>query len=247
MICWTRSTFEAKQATITLRWPDTGDLGVGGVAEEKIDAGIAESRHPRQVGGPSVGGKLVEFDIAGVQHRSGPGVDGDRQRIGDRVVDGEVLALEYSVRTALPLSHFDELRFDPVFTALRGNQGEGELGTDDRDVAAQLQQKRDRADMVLVRVGEYQRLDLVQPIFDMADIRQDQIDARLVVAGEQHSAVDDQQPAQVLENRHVAADFADTAERGDAQRACGQRRGREHRLGHRSTAAARISVVSSSS
>ena len=49
------------------------------------------------------------------------------------------------------------------------------------------------------------------------EIRQDQVDAGLVVRREQHAAVDDQQPAQVLENGHVAADFADTAQRGDPQ------------------------------
>jgi hypothetical protein len=39
-----------------------------------------------------------------VQHRSGTGVDGHRQRVRDGVVDREVLALEHTVRTALSLS-----------------------------------------------------------------------------------------------------------------------------------------------
>ncbi|GAS95345.1 uncharacterized protein RMCC_2311 [Mycolicibacterium canariasense] len=69
--------------------------------------------------------------------------------------------------------------------------------------------------MVLVGVGEYQGLDIVEAVFDVPQIGQDEVDARLVVTGEQHAAIDDEQPAQVLENSHVAADFADTAERGD--------------------------------
>ena len=77
--------------------------------------------------------------------------------------------------------------------------------------------------MVFVRVGEHQRLDIVEPVLDVAQIRQDQVDARLVVRREQHPAVDDQQPAQMLENGHVAADFADAAQRGDPQTARGQR------------------------
>ena len=96
-------------------------------------------------------------------------------------------------------------------------------------------------------MDEVQRLDVVEAVFDMADVGQDQVDARFIVPGEQHSTVDDEQPAQMLENRHIATDFADAAQRGDTQRTRGQRRGRKHRLGHRSTAAARISAASSSS
>ena len=71
--------------------------------------------------------------------------------------------------------------------------------------------------MVLVRVGQHQRLDVVEAILDLTQVGQDQVDARLVVAGEEHAAVDDQQPTEMLENRHVAADFADAAQRGDPQ------------------------------
>ena len=49
-------------------------------------------------------------------------------------------------------------------------------------------------------------------------VRQDQIDARLAVLGEQHPAVDDQQPAVVLVDGHVPTDLADAAQRDDAQR-----------------------------
>ena len=41
-----------------------------------------------------------------------------------------------------------------------------------------------------------------------------QVDTGLVVVREQHAAIDDQQSAQMLENGHVAADFADSAQRG---------------------------------
>ena len=47
----------------------------------------------------------------------------------------------------------------------------------------------------------------------------------LVLLGEQDAAVDDQQLAGVLEDRHVAADLAEAAERGHAQAAGGQSRG----------------------
>ena len=41
--------------------------------------------------------------------------------------------------------------------------------------------------------------------------------------GEQHAAVHDQQPARVLEDRHVPADLTETAKRDDAQAATAKR------------------------
>ena len=65
---------------------------------------------------------------------------------------------------------------------------------------------------------------------------QDEVDAGLVVLGEQHAAVDDEQAAAVLEHGHVAADLAEAAERDDAQGALGEGGRRAElgvRLGHR--------------
>ena len=123
----------------------------------------------------------------------------------------------------MPSATSNEHRLDPVLAAFRGDQGQGELRTDDRNVGTQLEQERDRPDVVFVRMGEHQRLDVVEPVFDVTKVGQDQVDAGLVVGGKHHPAVDDQQPAQVLENGHVAADFADAAERGHPQTTHGQR------------------------
>ena len=113
--------------------------------------------------------------------------------------------------------------------------------------ATQLEQERYRADVVLVRMGQHQCLHLVEAVLDVAQIGQDQVDAGLVVAREQHPAVDDQESAEMLENRHVAADFADAAQRGHPQTPRGQRPRRfEVCVHYRSTAAARISAASAS-
>ena len=116
--------------------------------------------------------------------------------------------------------------------------------------------------MVFVRVGEDQRLDVLEPVLDVPEVGQDEVDTGLVVAGEEHPAVDDEQSSQMLENRHVAADFTDAAESGDPQRTRNEWTGRlevfVHYRGSRSadavatedltprTAAARISAASSS-
>ncbi len=135
----------------------------------------------------------------------------------------------------------------PVLAALLRDQRQRELRADERDVGPKLEQERDGPDVVLVRVGQHQCLDIVETILDETKVGQDQVDARLVVAGEEHPAVDDQQPAEMLENRHVAADFADAAQRCDPQSSRGQRPRRFQVCVHyRSTAAARMSAASAS-
>jgi len=54
--------------------------------------------------------------------------------------------------------------------------------------------------MVLVTMGEHDRVDVVEPVPDVLEVRQDQVDAGVVVLGEEHSAVDDQQPSCVLDD-----------------------------------------------
>ena len=93
---------------------------------------------------------------------------------------------------------------------------------------------RHAADVVLVPVREDDALDVVEAVPDGREVRQDQVDAGLLLLGEEHAAVDDQQPAVVLEDRHVAADLAEAAERDDAQAALRELR-RRAELGMRMT------------
>ena len=118
----------------------------------------------------------------------------------------------------------DQRRVDPVLAELGRDQRQGEPGADQRDVAAQPQQVRDRADVVLVPVGEDDGGDVVEPVLDDPEVGEDQVDAGLLGLGEQDAAVDDQQLALELQHGHVAADLAEPAERHDAQPALGQRR-----------------------
>ena len=265
MICCTRSTLEAKHATMTRpSAPRISRCSVGptslsdgptpGISEfveshrnRSTPASPSRDMPGRSVGLPSSGSwsslmspvcSTVPAPVCIAIARQ-PGI--------------EWLTAKYShsntpcVR-ALALGDLDEHRLDAVFAALLRDQRQRELRADDRDVGPQLEQERDGADVVLVRVGQHQRLDVVEAVLDVPQVGQDQVDAGLVVAGEQHPAVDDQQPAEMLENGHVAADFADAAQRGDPQAAGGQRprRCRDRVSTTRSTAAARMSAASAS-
>ena len=95
---------------------------------------------------------------------------------------------------------------------------------DERDVGLELEQVGHGADVVLVAVGQHDRLDVVEPVLDVLEVREDQVDAGVVVLGEEHAAVDDEQLALRLDDGHVAADLAETAEGDDAQAVGGERR-----------------------
>ena len=123
------------------------------------------------------------------------------------------------MRSRWPSVDLEGVRADAVLLELGLDQGEGQLGADQRDVRLLAQQERDGADVVLVAVREHDALDVVEAVPDGGEVRQDQVDSGLLLLGEEHAAVDDQQAAAVLEDRHVAADLAETAERGDAQAA----------------------------
>ncbi|GAA3493095.1 hypothetical protein GCM10019016_001940 [Streptomyces prasinosporus] len=130
------------------------------------------------------------------------------------------------MRSRCPSAHLEGVRADAVLLELGLDEGEGELGADQRDVRLLAQEVGDAADVVLVTVGEDDALDVVETVPDGREVGQDQVDSGLLLLGEEHSAVDDQQTASVLEDRHVAADLAEAAERGDPQAAFGKRRGR---------------------
>jgi len=69
--------------------------------------------------------------------------------------------------------------------------------------------------MVFVRVREHDRSDLL--VAEVAEIREDHVDAEMLVAREGHAGVDDDQLAADLVDRHVLAHLAEPAERDHAQ------------------------------
>ena len=115
---------------------------------------------------------------------------------------------------------------------LRLDERERQAGADEGDVALELQQVRNRADVVFVTVRQDEPDDVVEARLDRLEIRQDQVDTRLVLLGEEHAAVDDEELALVLEDGHVAADLAETAEGEDAQGALFEGRGFVDVRGH---------------
>lgn len=152
--------------------------------------------------------------------------DGDRQGVGDGVVDRDELAVEGTDALAVPLRHLEGVGPDAVLLELGLDEREGQLGADQWDVRLLAEEEGNATDVVLVAMGEDDALDVVEAVPDGREVRQDQVDSGLLLFREEHPAVDDQQAAAVFEDRHVSADLAETTEWGDPQGAFGERRGR---------------------
>ena len=125
----------------------------------------------------------------------------------------------------LPDFGYLEWRLDKVEAVVLTHAHEDHIGA----VPYLLRERKDiplagsKLTLALVRskLAEH-RLDPVQASLQVAEVRQDEVHARLVRIGEQHTAVHDEQPAAVLEDRHVPADLAEPAERDDAKAVAAQ-------------------------
>ncbi len=211
-----RERLVERRADGGLRLDESRHLGVGGIHHQQVHALFAELAEFHQIGDAVVERQLVELDVAGVDQGTGRGLHEYRKRVRDgvgHVHEFEVERADLELFASLDLDH---RRVDAVFLALRLDEGERQLGADQRDVRTELEQIRHGADVVLVAVGEHQRLDLVETVLDVVEVGQDQVDARLFLFREQHAAVDEQDVAVVFDHIHVAADFAQAAQRHDA-------------------------------
>ena len=202
---------------VALGGGEAGDLGVRGVGHEEIDSLVGQPREAAEVGDPAVEGELVHLEVAGVQDQAGLGPDRDRETVRDRVVDGDELAVERPEVRAVALAHLAQLRADPVLLHLLLHQRQREPGPDHGDVGALLEEVGHPADVVLVPVRQDDPDHRVEAVPDPGEVREDDVHAGLVLLGEQHPAVDDEQLALVLEDGHVATDLAQPAQAHDPQ------------------------------
>jgi len=93
--------------------------------------------------------------------------------------------------------------------------------------------------VVFVTVGENNGHNVIESMPDGLKVGEDEVDTGLCLLREQHPTIDDEKFPVNLKNRHVPADFADTAERHDAEGPRPQRWWLAQWLGH--TALARRS------
>ena len=97
---------------------------------------------------------------------------------------------------------------------LETNQPRGQAGAVDGHVDL-LEHIGDRADVVLVPVGDEQTADALLVLDEIAYVRNDAVHAVHVLVGERHAAVDDDDLAGVFIDGHVLADLVQTPKGND--------------------------------
>ena len=88
------------------------------------------------------------------------------------MVNGPEAAAEWAIIHVRFLVDLNKLRLLTVFLTLRSDERDGETRSDNRDVRSQLEQPRNSTNVVLVRVGDDEGLDLVDLLLNRAKVRQ---------------------------------------------------------------------------
>ena len=191
-------------------------LGVGGVRHEEQHALPPVLAEAADVGGVAVHRGLVKLEVAGVHDDAGRG--GDRQRGGPGDGVGDVDELDAEGRQVDDVAGLDLVhhRVGQPFAVLQllADQAQGHAGSV-HWYAEAVDDERQRPDVVLVAVGQDDRLDLVGALDQVGDVGDHQVDAQHLLLGEHQAGVDDQDPAVVLDRHHVDADLAQPTEGDD--------------------------------
>ena len=136
---------------------EAGALYVGRVGAQAQDPLLAQLAQAGQVDDLPVDGGGVDLEVAGVDHRPHPRVDGKGHRVGDGVVHVDELHLEFPGPHGLPRLNGDEPcgADQPVLLQLQLDEPRREPCAVDGQVDL-LEHIGDRADVVLVSVGDEQ-------------------------------------------------------------------------------------------
>ena len=106
-----------------------------------------------------------------------------------------------------------------VLFELELNDRRRQRGRVDRHIEL-LEHVRDRADMVLMPVRDDHAADAVFVCLQVADVRDDHVDAIEVLIRKAHAAVDKEHVLAILIDGEVLADLTEPAERDDFQFRC---------------------------
>ena len=198
---------------VDLRAREAAPVDVRAVGKEREHAGGAELREARDIEMLAVERRLVDLEIAGVDDDACRGVDRQSDAVRDAVRDANELDLEGADGDPLRRSQRGQSRaghVDAVFDQLGLDQRERQRRAVDGAVDVG-QEIRDRADVVLVAVGQHQRRGAAL-LLQIREIRNDQIDAQQLGIGEHDAGVHHDGRVAPREREHVHAELAESAE-----------------------------------
>ena len=184
-----------------------------------MHAFLAKPRERVEVGQLAVDRRVVELEVAGMHDDPDRCPQGDAHRVRDRVPDAERHDGERADRHLVAgLQGVERIVVELVLLDLVAQQAAGQRGRVDGHARELGEDVRQPSDMVLVRVRDEERPDVLAALLEIGHVGHDEVDAEHLLVGEHQAAVDDHDVVAVLEHVHVLADLADAAERQDAER-----------------------------
>ncbi len=201
---------------VDLRSGVAAPIDVGAVAEERQHAFRAERREAMQVERVAGERGLIDLEVAGVDQHALRRADDHRHAVRHAVGDADELDLERPNREHVARRHRDLAvrRVDAVLLELGLDQRERQRRAVERTVD-ERQDVGDRADVILVAVGQDQRLDLPAPRLEVRQVRHDEVDPEQVGLREHRAGVDDDGRVPTRDGHRVEAELAEAAERHD--------------------------------
>ena len=192
---------------------------VGGIAHQREHALVADGAQFLLGGRLADDRLLVELPVAGVEDAPARRVDQQCVTFRDGVRERQIGHGERP-QFDLPVILGDDVELDlaeqPRLLELPRHEvcGEGRGIERHAKIAREI---GNRADMVLVRVGEHDADEVLHPFLDELEIGEDEVDPRILAPREGHAEIDHQPLALAAVEIDVHADLARAAQRQEQQ------------------------------
>ena len=196
----------------------TGTLHIGGITHQCQHTLLAQLAKTGQVNHFTRNRCGVNLKVTGVDHHTQRCLDCQRNRICNGMVGVDQL----NVKAAQPdmVTGTDALDLDLLGHAVLlkfGIENTGsQSGTINRDIQF-LEHIRQRADMVLMSMGNHNAANLVSMTAQVGDIRDNQVNTQEFIVRECQAAVNHKDILSILNYRHIFADLIESAQRYNLQ------------------------------
>ena len=171
-----------------------------------------------EIGGRAIHRCVINFEVARVNYRSHWGPDDHPCGIWDAVIDPKKANREWT--NIHFVARFERVQLGAERLAsvleLDGHEADRQC----RPINGYVEPRQDirqRADVILMPMGQNDRLQLVTTLHQVARVRQNQVNPQHFAVRKHDPAVDCDDGVLVFEGHHVFADFAKSAERDDAE------------------------------
>ena len=191
LLCLGEDLVEAR-AHGAFGWGVAGAIDVGGVLQQAEDALLAEFGEGVEVEGLGVGRREIDLEVAGVDDGADGSVDGEGHAVHQRVGDADGHDGERPNGEAASGKNLDQLGVfeQAVLFELALDESQSELGAVDGDVELG-EDPGQAADVVLVAVGEDDGANFFAIFRQVADVGDDDVDAKELFFGEHQAGIDD--------------------------------------------------------